>query len=663
VAGAGGHEPKEQACMCGVVGLFHPIDPTPPAVAVLRRMADAIAHRGPDGDGFHVEPHVGLGHRRLAIVDLAGGVQPMATPDGQVVVSFNGEIFNHLELRAELEKEGHVFRTRSDTEAILHGWRQWGPAVAERLSGQFAFAIWDRGRGTLFLARDRLGEKPMHLAWLPDGALAFASELAALLTLPEVSRTLDPAALEDVLALGYIPDPATIYAGIRRLPPAHTLLLRRGETGRPEPRRYWSPPTRTLPAPDRPAEALEALLDRAVRAQLMSDVPLGCFLSAGLDSGIVTALAARARREAGGAPMATFTIGFPGAADEREGAAQVAARHGTLHHAEADIADYLGTARDQAGIFGEPFADSSSVPTLAVCRLARRHATVALSGDGGDEVFAGYRRYRFHLLAEAARRLLPDGLRRRVVGSLARAYPKLDRAPKWLRAKTTLTEISLDSAEGYYRTNCKFADERRRAVFSPGLRTALDGHDPSARFASLMAACDPEDSLLQAQYADLLTYLPGDILVKTDRTSMAVSLEVRPPILDPKVVEWGLALPAGLKLPGRGGSQVLHQGKQVLREAAAPFLPPALVGRPKTGFGVSLADQLRAGAHTLRTRLLAGPMQDSGLFDRPALARLIDEHEAGSFDHAQKLWSLVMVEGFLANQAQLQPAGVVARAA
>jgi asparagine synthase (glutamine-hydrolysing) len=638
--------------MCGVVGLFHPIDPSLPDAAALRRMADAIAHRGPDGDGFHVEPHVGLGHRRLAIVDLAGGVQPMATPDGQVVVSFNGEIFNHLELRAELEKAGHVFRTRSDTEAILHGWRQWGPAVAEHLSGQFAFALWDRARGSLFLARDRLGEKPMHLAWLPDGTLAFGSELPALLTLPAIARTLDPAALEDVLALGYIPDPATIYANIRRLPPAHTLLLRRGEAERGEPRRYWSPPTRALPAPADAPAALERLLDQAVRAQLMSDVPLGCFLSAGLDSGIVTALAARARREAGGQPMATFTIGFPGGADEREGAAMVAARHGTLHHAEADTADYLGTAREQARIFGEPFADSSSVPTLAVCRLARRHATVALSGDGGDEVFAGYRRYRFHLLAEAARRLLPDGVRRRVVGSLARAYPKLDRAPKWLRAKTTLTEISLDSAEGYYRTNCKFSDERRRAVLSPSLRAALDGHDPSARFATLMAECDPADSLLQAQYADILTYLPGDILVKTDRTSMAVSLEVRPPILDPKVVEWGMALPAALKLPGRAGSQVLGQGKQVLRAAAAPFLPPALLNRPKTGFGVSLADQLRDNADVLRQRLLAGPMQDSFLFDRPALARLIDEHAAGIFDHAQPLWSLLMVEGFLAHQAE-----------
>lgn len=632
--------------MCGVVGTFHPLDPSVPEVAALRRMADAIAHRGPDGDGFHVEPHVAFGHRRLAIVDLAGGAQPMATADGEVTVTFNGEIYNHLELRAALEKEGHVFRTRSDTESILLGWRQWGPGVVERLTGMFAFALWDRGRGELLLARDPLGEKPLHLAWLPDGRLAFASELAALLTLPELSRQVDPTALEDVLALGYIPDPATIYAGIRRLPAAHLMLLRRGEAARPAPRRYWAPPTRTMDAaPAEAAAELRRRLDAATRARLMSDVPLGAFLSGGIDSGAVVGLAAAARREAGHAALDTFTIGFPGENDERAPAAAVAALHGTHHREAADTTDYLAVAREQARLFGEPFADSSSVPTLAVCRLARRHATVALSGDGGDEVFAGYRRYRWHMLAEAVRRKIPPGARRTVIGALARAYPKLDRAPKWLRAKTTLTEISLDSALGYYRTVCKFSDERRRAALSPGLRAALDGHDPSARFPALMAECDPAEPLLAAQYVDVNTYLPGDILVKTDRTSMAVSLEVRPPLLDPALVAWGMALPAGLKLVG-------GQGKAVLREAAAPLLPPGLAERRKTGFATtSLAAQLRARAPLLRERLLGQAMLDSGWFDRAALARLVDEHAAGSFDHAQPLWTLLMVEGFLAAQA------------
>ncbi len=630
--------------MCGVVGLFHPLQPTVPDQARLRRMADAIAHRGPDGEGFHVEPHLGFGHRRLAVVDLAGGVQPMTTADGQVTVVFNGEIYNHLELRAELEPAGHRFQTHSDTESILLGWRQWGPGVLDRLNGMFAFALWDRAQGALLIARDRLGEKPMHTAWLPDGSLAFASELAGLVVLPEISRRIDPAAIEDVLALGYIPDPATIYAGIRRLPAAHMLLLKRGEAARPEPRRYWSPPTRPEAAPAETAATLAKMLRKATDARLMSDVPLGAFLSGGVDSGLTTAFAALARQEAGHAALDTFTIGFPGENDERAAAATVAARYGTIHHAEADETDYVAVARDQARIFGEPFADHSSVPTLAVCRLARRHVTVALSGDGGDEVFAGYRRYRWHLLAEAVRARVPAGARKHVIGALARAYPKLDRAPKWLRAKTTLTEISLDSALGYYRTVCKFADERRRSVFSPTFRAGLDGHDPSARFPALIAACDPADPLLAAQYVDLQTYLPGDILVKTDRTSMAVSLEVRPPMLDPDLVTWGMALPAAMKISG-------GRGKQVLREAAAPYLPAELLARRKLGFGFSLAAQMRARAPLMRERLLGAPMLDSGIFERAALARLVDEHERGTFDHSQPLWTLLMVEGFLAGQA------------
>ncbi|WP_291298716.1 asparagine synthase (glutamine-hydrolyzing) [Elioraea sp.] len=637
--------------MCGVVGLFHPFDSTVPDSAEVRRMADAIAHRGPDGDGFHAEPHVALGHRRLAIVDLAGGVQPMAAEDGTVTLSFNGEIYNHLVLRAELEAAGHRFRTRSDTEVILLGWRAWGMGVLDRLNGMFAFALWDRGRGELLLARDRLGEKPMHLAWLPDGRLAFASELSALLTLPALSRRIDPTAVEDVLALGYIPDPATIYAAVRRLPAAHAVLLRRGSSDRPQPRRYWSPPTaagRETASITEAAETLGGMLATATRDRMMSDVPLGAFLSGGIDSGTITALAAAARREEGGQPLDTFTIGFPGEGDERALAAAVAARHGTAHHAEADETDYVAAARDQARLFGEPFADHSSIPTLAVSRLARRHATVALTGDGGDEVFAGYRRYRWHLLAEAVRRSLPAGARRHVIGALARAYPKLDFAPKWLRAKTTLTEMSLDSAIGYYRTVCKCDDDRRLALLSPTLRATLDGHDPSARFPALMAEADPSDPLLQAQYTDLQTYLPGDILVKTDRMSMAVSLEVRPPLLDPDIVAWGMALPAALKIRH-------NEGKAVLRIAAAKLLPPALMARKKTGFAAPLGGQLRAQADTVRARLTGEAMTDSGWFDQAALTRLIDEHASGRRDHAQPLWTLLMIEGFLAGTEAEQP--------
>jgi asparagine synthase (glutamine-hydrolysing) len=621
--------------MCGLTGLFHPLDPAIPDRGALTRMTDLLRHRGPDGEGFHTEPHLGLGHRRLAIVDLAGGAQPMATGDGRIVVSFNGEIYNHAELRSALEALGHVFRTRSDTESILLGWRAWGLGMLDRLDGMFAFALWDRERGELLLARDRLGEKPLHYARTPGGGWAFASELAPLLALPGVARGMNHAALEDFLALGYVPDPHSMHVGIQRLPPAHALVLRRGQAEAPPPYRYWQPPTRAAAAPDDAVGEMTRRLDAAVRARLMADVPLGSFLSGGLDSGAVTALAAQAHKG-----IASFTIGFEGAEDESAIAAMVAERYGTKHHVQSASADYLAAARGQAAIFGEPFGDHSAVPTLAVCTLARKHATVALSGDGGDEVFAGYRRYRFHKLSEGVRRMLPAGVRRQVIGRLAAAYPVLARAPRWLRARNTLTELSLDSALGYYRTVCKLHEDRRRGLYSPGMRGMLQGYDPSDRFVGLMAECDPDDPLLQAQYADLHTYLPGDILTKLDRTSMAVSLEVRPPLLAHPMVEWGMALPAHLKLQG-------GVGKQILRQAMAPMLPVEVLSGPKRGFAQGIAGQFRERAETVRARLGGEAMLDSGLFDGAALHRLVDEHESGRADHAQPIWQLLVLEGFL----------------
>jgi asparagine synthase (glutamine-hydrolysing) len=635
--------------MCGITGFFHPFRPAVPPMPSLRAMTEAQRHRGPDGEGFHTEPHLGFGHRRLAIVDLAGGAQPMATEDGAVVVTFNGEIYNHEVLRRMLEGRGHVFRSRSDTEVLLHGWREWGAQMPARLVGMFAFALWDRKAGRLLLARDPLGEKPLHYAWLPDGGFAFASEIGGLKALSELPRGLDPVALDDFLALGYVPEPATIYAAIRRLPPGHLMLLGLGQAQAVQ-QRYWAPPRQAVAAGGDAVEALQSRLDAAVRARMMADVPLGAFLSGGIDSGVVTSLAAMAA----GQPLATFTIGFGGAADERPDAAMVAERYGTRHFAEDGAeADYLAMAREIPRLFGEPFGDHSAVPTLAVASLARRHVTVALSGDGGDEVFAGYRRYRFHMMAESARRLLPTRLRRGAIGALARAYPKLDRAPRWLRAKTTLTEISLDSALGYYGTVCKLAEERRRALLSPAQRAAVTGHDPSVRFAALMAECDPDDSLLQAQYADLQTYLPGDILTKVDRTSMAVSLEVRPPLLDPELVGWGLALPAAAKL--RGGV-----GKRVLRESASAVLPTTLLQRRKRGFAANLSGKFRAAAAQIRTRLTNGPMADSGLFNLQAVGRLVDQHMNGGFDHTQALWNLLVVEGFLLGEARQSDEGSMA---
>ena len=623
--------------MCGIAGMYHaggaPIDR-----AMLVRMTTALAHRGPDGEGFHVEAGVGFGHRRLSIVDVAGGTQPMWNEDETVVIVFNGEIYNSGELWPKLRALGHVFRTdHSDTEAIIHAWESWGPECLQHLNGQFAFALWDRGQKTLFIARDRMGEKPLYYARCPDGMLVFGSELAALAPVPDLPRRISPTAVDDFFAYGYVPDPQTIFEGIHKLPAAHYLLLREGSHAAP--RRYWSAPTRSRATEEAEAvTTLRSMLSAATKRELLADVPLGAFLSGGVDSGAVVATAAGLQD----APLQTFTIGFPGAEDETPLANLVAARYHTDQHTDqAAPPDYLDAARRQGRVFGEPFGDSSSVPTEAICALARRHVTVVISGDGGDEVFAGYRRYRWHQMAEAVRSYVPAPLRRGLLGQLAAAYPKMDWAPRWLRAKHTLTEISMDSALGYYRTVAKVHHDERRGLFSVPLRAQLDGHDPAARVVDLMQACDGEDSLLQAQYVDVNTYLVGDILTKVDRTSMAHSLEVRAPFLDHHLVSWGMSLPARLKLRG-------NEGKHVLKKALEPMLPGEILYRRKQGFAQSLSGLFRREAARIRERLLGGDMADSGLFDMAALAAMIDRHEQGRRDHAGPIWLLLTFEGFLA---------------
>ena len=623
--------------MCGLAGIFDlrrrsAIDET-----VLREMTSALRHRGPDGEGFHVEPGLGLGHRRLSIVDLSSGAQPMENEDGSVVVVFNGEIYDYQPLRRSLERAGHVFRTVSDTETIVHAWETWGTGCLEHLSGMFAFALWDRNRQQLFLARDRLGKKPLYYSITSQGELIFASELRGLTVHPRFKRTFSVTALEDYLTYGYIPDPRSIYDAAKQVPAGHYLLLERGASV-PMPQCYWQPRFGSATvAEDEATDELLQGLTKCVERRLVADVPLGAFLSGGIDSGTIVALMAGLRSD----PVATFTIGFDDGSDETPFAAAVATKYATAHAAERVGIDYIDAAREQAAIFGEPFADSSSVPTYQVSRLARKHVTVALSGDGGDELFAGYRRYQWHLLAEGMRRYLPSAVRRRAVGGLARMYPKLDRAPRWLRAKTTLTEISLDSALGYYRTAARILDEERRQLFSETTKQQLDGYDPSARIGSLMDEAETDDPLARAQYVDLKTWLVGDILTKVDRASMANSLEVRAPLLDHTFVEWAMRLPRSLLL--RHG-----QRKYILRRAAERLLPQDVIHRPKQGFARPLKDQFRnGGAVRLRERLLRGAIPDSGYFDLATVSRWIDEHDRGVFDRSNALWALLVFEGFL----------------
>jgi asparagine synthase (glutamine-hydrolysing) len=627
--------------MCGLAGILYADPQFLPLVQDVRAMTTAIAHRGPDGEGFHLSPGIALGHRRLAIIDPLGGAQPMYNEDRTVAIVFNGEIYNFEMIREELAGAGHIFQNRCDTETIVHAWEEWGESCVDRLSGMFAFALWDLRRQTLFCARDRLGKKPFYYAQVGKEFI-FGSEMSALGAHPGLRRRISPQAVDAFFTYGYVPEPDTIFADIHKLPAASTLLLRHG--GAPRITRYWRPkPAQTPQRPEDAAEELRQRLKTAVASRLVSDVPLGAFLSGGVDSSAVVAAASMLRTT----PLDTFTIGFPGAEDETPYAAEVAARYATRQHNERAAAeDMIEGARRQAAVFGEPFGDSSSIPTLTVCRLARRHATVALSGDGGDEVFGGYRRYRWHALICGLRAYLPPALRRRAIGALAAIYPKLDRAPRFLRARHTLTELSLDDAEGYARMATRAHAAQRHLLYSNTMRASIKGFDPHAALIALMHESADADPLQQAQLADLATWLPGDILTKVDRASMAASLEVRAPFLDHDLVDWGLGLPPAMKI-GRDG------GKQILKQALLPWLPRGILFRRKQGFTTNLGGVLRRESARVRARLLGEGMLDSGLFDAAGIGRLVTEHESGVVNHAQPIWLLLAFEGFLAHVAEI----------
>lgn len=629
--------------MCGLAGLFDLKGRRPYPPHLVRAMADVLAHRGPDGDGFFHEAGVAIGHRRLSIIDLAGGTQPMSLPDGSLTAVQNGEIYNYRELRAELEMHGCRFRTNSDTETFLHGWRVWGENLVDHLRGMFVFVLYDRAQDVLFIARDRLGKKPLHYARLKDGTLAFASEIKALLTLPQIDRRFDLQAADDFFALGYIPDPKTIYAGIRKLPPAHTMLLRRG--AEPVLRRYWdiAESAARIEAGALTPEAFTERLREAVRLRLVADVEVGAFLSGGVDSSAVVALMAGLNQ----APISTFSIGFGETGyDESEYAARVAERYKTHHQVRRVTADCVSLFGKLPGIFDEPFADASAIPTFYVSQETSRFVKVCVSGDGGDEALAGYRRYAFHSAEERIRHLVPRALRRAVFGPAAGLYPKLDWAPRFLRAKTTFSELALDPADAYFDICAMLPGDQRLALYSGDMTGALGGYQPRDLVRHLFAKVPAWSALQQAQYCDINLYLPGDILVKVDRASMANSLEVRAPLLDHELMSWAFALPDRVKLAG-------GQGKAILKKAMEPFLPADLLYRPKQGFSVPMTEWLRGPLRTLVTNLPASEaLKSAGMFDMRAIESLGRAHLSGRRDHAKSLWLLLVFEEFLKHNAR-----------
>jgi asparagine synthase (glutamine-hydrolysing) len=595
---------------------------------LLQRMARTLTHRGPDEEGYYVDDFVGLGHRRLSIIDLESGRQPMANEDGQVRVVFNGEIYNHGELGALLRTKGHRFTTRSDTEVIVHAYEEWGADCVERLRGMFAFAVWDRRRQCLLLARDRLGKKPLYYARVGD-ALIFGSEIKALLEFPDLDRTLDLEAVSDYLSLLYIPREKSIFRQVRKLPPATTLVAdRRGVRTR----QYWDLRIAPVANEGAPAARVAELLDEAVRLRLQSDVPLGAFLSGGVDSSAVVATMARA----GSSAVITASIGFTDSAfDESQHARMVARHFRTDHHEYVVTPDAVDVVQRLVWHFDEPFGDASAIPTHYVSQLARQHVTVALSGDGGDESFAGYRRYCFDVRENKLRNLIPVGLREPIFGALGTLYPKADCLPQVFRGRAFLSNIARTPWAAYLHSVSAIALADKAKLLRADVVASLGGYDTTELFAQLYHAAEGPDSLSRIQYIDFKTYLPDDILTKVDRASMANSLEVRCPLLDHHLVEYVAGLPSHLKLRGR-------RSKLVLKDAVRDLVPQAILDRDKMGFAMPVGNWLRGDLRPLVEEFVLSASDRHGLFERSTLERFWRQHRSGIRDRTTELWGVLV---------------------
>jgi len=638
--------------MCGITGIFDTRSDRAIDVGVLQRMNESQHHRGPDEGSVHVEQGLGLGHRRLSVIDVATGQQPIFNEDGSVVIIYNGEIYNYQELIPELLALGHAFRTKSDTEVVVHAWEAWGVDCVKRFRGMFAFALWDRNRETLFVARDRLGVKPLYYALLDDGMLLFGSELKSLLAHGGLPRDIDPLAVEEYFALGYVAEPRCIFRQARKLSPGNTLCIRRGDPI-PEQREYWDVRFRSgaaITLEDACAELTERLRV-SVRLRMISEVPLGAFLSGGVDSSAVVATMAGLSDK----PVNTCSIAFDDPAfDEAAFARTVADRYRTRHFVETVKSDDFDLIDTLATLYDEPYADSSAIPTYRVCQLARKHVTVALSGDGGDESFGGYRRYRLHLMEERLRAGLPQSLRVPLFGLLGRVYPKADWAPRMLRAKTTFEGMARSSVEAYFHSMSIMRGPMRKGLFSDVFRRELGGYEAQDVFDRHAGRADTDDPLALVQYLDLKTYLVGDINTKVDRASMAHSLEVREPLMDHELVEWLAGLPPSLKIRGQ-------EGKYLLKKAMEPLLPRDILYRPKMGFAVPLARWFRGPLKDRVRQAVLGPrLEATGWFNRAFLEQLVDTHQSGARDFSSPLWTLLMFEAFLRRVADVGEGAVIA---
>jgi len=617
--------------MCGIAGIVSSnrgerIDPI-----TVHRMCQAIVHRGPDDEGIFAKENTGLGMRRLSIIDVAGGHQPVFNEDRSIWTVFNGEIYNFPELRRELEGRGHRFYTNTDTEVIVHLYEDLGEDCVNKLRGMFAFALWDERRNRLLIARDRLGKKPLHYA-LSEGKLYFASEIKAILAVAPELAEVNQAALMEYLYLGYVPDPATAFARIQKLPAGHQLIFERGELSV---RRYWDLPRYATHQPKNEEECLEELewrLAEAVRVRLISDVPLGALLSGGTDSSTIVALMARASSR----PVKTFAVGFRDSDfDESQYARLVAEKFRTEHHELRLEPDVVGTVERLTGSMEEPFGDASMLPTYFVCCLAREHVTVALSGDGGDELFAGYERYGIHQRREKFARIPQSWWR----FYRKRLFPVV---PKGMRGRQFSYNISLPWRERYADEMCFLpAFEREISLLTPEFRAVIaESGDPQNLLLDYFSSAPAADPISQMLYVDTKTYLVGDILTKVDRMSMLTSLEARVPILDHQLVEWVTSLGPEWKLTGTG------QHKYILRKLAERVgVPKEVLYRPKRGFALPLVHWMRQEMKEMILSVLLEPRTiERGYFDPKGVEQLLDQHFRGRRDQSGRIWRLLMLE-------------------
>lgn len=626
--------------MCGIAGIYQLTSQSQPNQQILAQMNDSQLHRGPDAGDYFFADTIGLAHRRLSIIDIAGSPQPMQSADQRACIVFNGEIYNYAKLREELQAKGYQFNTHGDTETILNAWLEWGEQCVHHLRGMFAFAIWDKEKQCLFLARDRLGIKPLFYSLLPDGQFLFGSELKVLRNHPDFDKTLRDTTIEDYFTFGYIPEPNTVYQHSFKLSPGHTLLLKHGQAQLPEPQQYWDVPTQ-WDQPVSEQELQQQLAERlreAVDIRLVAEVPLGAFLSGGVDSSAVVAMMAGLQSD----PVNTCSIGFDSPEfNETDFAEMVAERYHTNHHVNIVSQNDFDLLDQLANLYDEPYADSSAIPTYRVCEMARQHVTVALSGDGADELFAGYRRYKLHMNEERFRGKLPLAIRSPLFGPLGKYYPKLDWAPRVFRAKTTFQSLALDTVAGYHNSISILRADQRERLFSPAFKKRLNGYSSLDVFRRHGEKVKHLDPLKIAQYLDMKTYLVGDILTKVDRASMAHSLEVRVPFLDHKLVEWAFTASSAANL--KQGT-----GKYSLKKALEPHLPHDVLYRQKMGFAVPLADWFRGPLKArLHDKLLSDTMLNSGYFSETELRRLINDHSRGTRDNSASLWTLLMFSSFL----------------